>query len=74
MAALPFFNADRSSLPYLRRNKIDNRFFLSRFLERVEMEPARLWRAVRIVDLRCLCGRGFNFARAAIPVVAIQRD
>ena len=72
MAALPFPGGHRSPVCHLRRDPCSHRLFPSGFLERVEMEPARFCRSLRIVDLRRLRFRRFGYSRAAIAHRAIH--
>jgi len=72
MAALHFFVGHWTSMSHLWRDSRSHRFFPSRFLERVEMEPARFYRSLRIVDLRRLRFRRFGNSLAAITHRAIH--
>ena len=66
MATLHFLGGHRTSVRHLRRDSLGHRLFPSRFLERVEMEPARLSFLERIVDLRRLRFRRFD--RSGAPI------
>jgi len=66
MAALPFPGGHRSPVCQLRRDSLSHRLFPCGFLERVEVEPARLSFLERIVDLRRLRFRRFGNSRAAV--------
>src|SRR5216684_2728566 len=66
MAALHLFGGHRTSMSHLWSHPCSHRLFPSGFLERVEMEPARFCRSLRIVDLRRLRFRRFGYSRAAI--------
>ena len=72
MAALHFFVGHWTSVSHLWRDSRSHRFFPSRFLERVEMEPARFYRSLRIVDLRRLRFRRFGSSHAAVAHRAIH--
>lgn len=67
LAALLLFDNHRASLSDLRRNPIGDRVLSSRFLERMEMEPAGVRFSVRVVDLRRLRIPGFGVACAPLP-------
>ena len=66
MAALHFPGRHGPPLHHLRRDSCSHRLLPSRFLERVAMEPARLYDSLRLVDLRRLRFRRFGGSRAAI--------
>jgi len=61
-------------MSHLWSEPCDDRLFPSRFLERVEVEPARFYRSLRIVDLRRLRFRGFGYSHAAIAHRTIHFD
>ena len=72
LAALRFFGHHWTSVHDLRRDPLGHRLFPSRFLERVEMEPARISFPERIVDLRRLRFRRLDRSGAPIAHRAIH--
>ena len=71
LAALSLLNNHRTSLSYLRRDTLRDRFLSFGFLGRMEMESARLSFSEWIVDLRCLRVRGSGFAHSAFARGAV---
>ena len=66
LAALHFPGSHGPPLHHLRRNPRSHRVLSSRFLDRVEMEPARFCGSLRLVDLRRLRFRRFGCSRSTI--------
>ena len=59
-------------MSHLWSDPCSHRLFPSGFYERVEVEPARFYDSLRIVDLRRLRFRRFGYSRAAIAHRAIH--
>lgn len=73
LATLRFSGVDRTSLCHLRRNPLRDRIFSRKLFRSMEMEPARLWRALRNFDPRYLRSRRCDHARTAVAAHEFQR-